>query len=237
MANRRMISQEVICCDDFLDMPFEAQALFFQLQIKADEYGFVQSPRNVLRMMGVKPEALTALIDSGFVIRFHSGVIVMTHWKRANTLKNDRANPIAFPDEFRQLREDEKRVYHLVESDGIQRNPMESQPNLTEPSINSAITEPSMNPAVTETTTTTDSTYTGTPAGGGAGGGDLPPEILSYARERARGANNPAAYEAAILERIRKAGFKTLEEVKAADEDRRKRPQTGPVYADEDDFY
>lgn len=87
-------------------------------------------------------------------------------------------------------------------------------------------------------TTTTDSTYTGTPAGGGAGGG-LPQDILEYARRASQGAENPAAYEAAILERIRKAGFKTIEEVKAADEDRRKRASTaqGPVYAEEDDFY
>lgn len=88
-------------------------------------------------------------------------------------------------------------------------------------------------------TTTTDSTYTGTPAGGGAGGGDFPPDILAYAREAARGAEHPAAYERKILERIRKAGFKTIEEVRVADEDRRKRPATptGPVYAEEDDFY
>lgn len=73
----------------------------------------------------------------------------------------------------------------------------------------------------------------------GGGGGGFSPEILAYARERARGANNPAAYEAAILDRIRKAGFKTIEEVKAADEDRQKRSTAtpGPVYAEEDDFY
>ena len=58
MAIRRMIHQDVICCDDFLDMDFEAQALFFQLQIKADEYGFVQSPRGVLRIMGASKKAL-----------------------------------------------------------------------------------------------------------------------------------------------------------------------------------
>ena len=51
----------------------------------------------------------------------------------------------------------------------------------------------------------------------GGGGGTLPPEILEYARECARGANNPAAYEAAILDRIRTAGYTTLAEVKEAD--------------------
>lgn len=131
MANRRMISQEVICCDDFLDMPFEAQALFFQLQIKADEYGFVQSPRGVLRMMGVKQEALETLIEAGFIIRFHSGVIVMTHWNRANTRRADRQHEVQFPDEFKQLRTDKLGVYHLLEDGEMERdsngNPMSSQ--------------------------------------------------------------------------------------------------------------
>lgn len=72
-----------------------------------------------------------------------------------------------------------------------------------------------------ETTTTTDSTYIGDPAGGGAGGGDLPPEILSYAREAARGAKNPAAYEAAVLDRIRAAGYRTIDEVRKADQQRK----------------
>ena len=84
-----------------------------------------------------------------------------------------------------------------------------------------------------EETTTTDNTYMGEPAGGGAGGGGFPPEILEYAREKAQGANNPAAYEAAILERIRKARYKTIEEVRAADDQRK----SGKGYADEDDFY
>ena len=73
-----------------------------------------------------------------------------------------------------------------------------------------------------ERTTTTDSAYIGDPTGGGAGGGgDLPPEILSYAREAARGAKNPAAYEAAVLDRIRAAGYRTIEEVRKADQQRK----------------
>ena len=79
-------------------------------------------------------------------------------------------------------------------------------------------------------------------SGGDGGGGDLPQEFLDYAREQSRGAKSPAAYEAAILKRIREGRregkYKTIEEVKAADEDRRKRAAaSGPVYADEDDFY
>lgn len=49
------------------------------------------------------------------------------------------------------------------------------------------------------------------------GGGGLPPEIIAYAEEAARGADHPAAYKAAILDRIRTAGYTTLAEVKEAD--------------------
>ena len=120
MAVRRMIHQDVICCDDFLDMSFEAQALFFQLQIKADEYGFVQSPRSTLRMMGASNDSLEALIHSGFVIRFHSGVIVMTHWNKANTRRADREAKMRFPDEYNQLHIDEETgLYSMRDGNGI----------------------------------------------------------------------------------------------------------------------
>lgn len=79
-----------------------------------------------------------------------------------------------------------------------------------------------------ENTTTTDSKYTG-PGESGAGGG-LSPEILEYAREKARGAKNPAAYEAAILDRIQKEGYKTIEEVISADKNRRRSPYQGTGY-------
>lgn len=134
MAVRRMIHQDVICCDDFLDMSFEAQALFFQLQIKADEYGFVQSPRSTLRMMGASNDSLEALIRSGFVIRFHSGVIVMTHWNKANTRRADREAKIRFPDEYNQLQiDDNTGEYSMRDDSGI---PLSSQRETTDiPSI------------------------------------------------------------------------------------------------------
>ena len=148
MAVRRMIHQDVICCDDFLDMSFEAQALFFQLQIKADEYGFVQSPRSTLRMMGASNESLETLIDSGFVIRFHSGVIVMTHWNKANTRRADREAKMRFPDEYNQLHIDEETgLYSMRDDNGI---PASSQREPTViPSISNSHS-PSHSPSVNQ---------------------------------------------------------------------------------------
>ena len=146
MAVRRMIHQDVICCDDFLDMSFEAQALFFQLQIKADEYGFVQSPRSTLRMMGASNEALESLIDNGFEIRFHSGVIVMTHWNKANTRRADREAKMRFPDEYNQLHLDEETGLYSMRDDNGKPASSQWEPTVI-PSISNS-NSPSNSPSV-----------------------------------------------------------------------------------------
>lgn len=110
---KRMIDQDVICTDKFLDMPFEAQALFFQLQVRTDEYGFIQSPRGIIRATGASAEALDILIENGYVIRFESGVIVLVHWNCSNTRRPDRVKPIRFPNEYSLLELDAVKAYRL----------------------------------------------------------------------------------------------------------------------------
>lgn len=133
MAVRRMIHKDVICSDAFIDMSFEAQALFFQLQIEADEFGFVSAPKKVMRTIGANIDALNEIIASGFAYHFDSsGVIVLRHWNVANSLKNDRSHTTAFQNELHMLRQDDNKVYWMLESNGIQRNPMESQIRLEE---------------------------------------------------------------------------------------------------------
>ncbi len=132
MAVRRMIHKDVICSDAFIDLSFEAQALFFQLQIEADEFGFVSAPKKVMRTIGAGVDALNEIIDSGFAYRFDSGVIVLRHWNVANSRKNDRTHTTAFQNELHMLKQDDNNVYWLLESNGIQRNPMESQRRLDE---------------------------------------------------------------------------------------------------------
>lgn len=134
MADRRMIHRAVICSDEFIEMSYEAQALFFQLQIEADGYGLLSSVKKILRTIGVKESALQELIGAGFVLSFGNGVIALTHWNVANSRKNDRTEKTYFPLEKALLIEDENKVYHLPESNGIQtesigfqRNPMPVQ--------------------------------------------------------------------------------------------------------------
>ncbi|MDE5907772.1 MAG: hypothetical protein K2H52_03365 [Lachnospiraceae bacterium] len=45
MANRRMFSLDIVDTDNFLDMPVTTQALYFHLGMRADDDGFVSSPK------------------------------------------------------------------------------------------------------------------------------------------------------------------------------------------------
>ena len=45
MANKRMFSIDVVDTDKFLDMPVSTQALYFHFGLRADDDGFVSSPK------------------------------------------------------------------------------------------------------------------------------------------------------------------------------------------------
>ena len=102
MAERRMFAKSVIDCDDFLDMPTEAQLLYFHLAMRADDDGFV-TPKKIMRMIGAKDDSLKLLIAKRFVILFDSGVIVIRHWRLNNYLQNDRYRETTYIDEKSQL--------------------------------------------------------------------------------------------------------------------------------------
>ena len=97
-----MFSSQIVNSDDFLEMPLTSQALYFHLGMSADDDGFV-SPRKVLRMTGAGQDDLKVLIAKNFVIPFESGVIVITHWKQNNYLRNDRYTPTIYKAERDRL--------------------------------------------------------------------------------------------------------------------------------------
>jgi hypothetical protein len=101
-ANKRMFSKDVVESDKFLDLPFNSQLLYFHLGINGDLRGFVE-PKRVIRMVGLKPEDLRPLVENGFVLLFDGGVIVITHWKVNNNLREDREAETRFLEEFERL--------------------------------------------------------------------------------------------------------------------------------------
>lgn len=106
-----MFSSQIVTSDEFLEMPLTSQALYFHLGMSADDDGFV-SPRKILRMTGAGEDDLKVLMSKRFVIPFNSGVIVITHWKQNNYLRNDRYTPTIYKDEMSRLSTIQG-VYHL----------------------------------------------------------------------------------------------------------------------------
>ena len=98
-----MFSREVVCTDQFIEMPPTAQALYLQLAMSADDDGFVASPNAIAKGLYGAKRQLDLLKDNGYIIPFRSGVIVITHWRVCNTLQNDRYKPTKFTAEFSQL--------------------------------------------------------------------------------------------------------------------------------------
>lgn len=112
MAERRMMSKKIIDTDKFLDMPQSTQNLYFHLLLRADDDGFIQNPKSVMRITGCKDDDLKLLIAKEFLIRFDTGVIVIKHWRIHNYLRVDRYNKSELP-EVKQVQLVDK-VYELT---------------------------------------------------------------------------------------------------------------------------
>ena len=111
MAERRCFTMKIIDSDAFLDMPLSSQALYFHLNMRADDDGFVNNPRKIQRMLGCSDDDLKLLLAKRFLIGFDSGVIVIKHWKMHNTLRKDRYNPTQYQDEYKALMTKENNSY------------------------------------------------------------------------------------------------------------------------------
>ena len=103
MADRRMFTQKIIDSDAFLDMPMSSQALYFHLNMRADDDGFINNPKKVLRMIGASEDDLKLLIAKRFVLAFENGVIVIKHWRMHNLIRKDRYHPTQYQEELQSL--------------------------------------------------------------------------------------------------------------------------------------
>lgn len=103
MAKKRMVNNQIVDSDDFLDMPLSTQALYFHLLTRADDEGFTNSVKKIMRMIKASEDDLKILIGKRFVIMFESGVLVIKHWLIHNTIRQDRLIPTVHQEEKSQL--------------------------------------------------------------------------------------------------------------------------------------
>lgn len=120
MANKRMFSLSIVDSDAFLDLPLSTQALYFHLNMRADDDGFISNPKKISRIIGASEDDLKLLIMKRFVLVFEDGVIVIKHWRMHNTIQKDRYKKTNYIDDLKQLSIKENGAYTFVETGCIQ---------------------------------------------------------------------------------------------------------------------
>ena len=113
MAERRMFTKKITDSDAFLDMPLSSQALYFHINMAADDEGFVNNPKKIQRMIGASDDDLKLLVAKNFLIRYESGVIVVKHWRMHNYIQKDRFHPTVYEEERQMLQVKENGAYTL----------------------------------------------------------------------------------------------------------------------------
>lgn len=119
LANKRMFTMKIIDTDAFLDMPLSTQCLYFHLNMRADDDGFIGNPKRIEKIIGANDDDLKLLIAKRFVILFDDGVIVIKHWRMHNTLSRDRYIETSYTDEKKKLLLKDNGSYSLTNGNSI----------------------------------------------------------------------------------------------------------------------
>ena len=103
MAERRMFNKQITRSDAFLDMPRSTRLLYYDLNLDADDDGFVDKYKSIMRLTGASEDDLKLLIAKSFILPFENGVIVIKHWRMNNLIRSDRYKPTVYQEEKSQL--------------------------------------------------------------------------------------------------------------------------------------
>lgn len=77
MEKTWMFSIDEVDTDKFLGMPATSQNLYFHLGVRADNEGFVSSPKKIIKLLNCGNDDLNVLISRGFVILVDDGLVVV----------------------------------------------------------------------------------------------------------------------------------------------------------------
>lgn len=113
MATKRMFALTIVDSDAFLEMPTSTRLLYFDLGMRADDDGFVNSPKKILKFTGASEDDLKLLITKKFIIPFDNGVVVIKHWRINNTIRKDLYTETKYKEERASLYLDENNAYSL----------------------------------------------------------------------------------------------------------------------------
>ena len=88
-----------------------ARCLYFTLAMLADDDGFINSPKSIMRQCGSSMDDMNILIAKRFVLTFSSGVIVIKHWRIHNYIQKDRYKESKYIEEKATLQIDQNGAY------------------------------------------------------------------------------------------------------------------------------
>ena len=116
MAERRMFAKTIVLSDMFLDMPLSARCLYFTLGMFADDDGFVNNPKSIMRQCGASQDDMNILIAKKYILIFESGIIVISHWRIHNYIRQDTYNPTKCREEIGQVYLNIEKTYEKIPS-------------------------------------------------------------------------------------------------------------------------
>ena len=132
-----MFSRKITETDHFLEMPLSSQALYFHLNMGADDEGFIDKAKTIQRTIGASDDDMRLLIAKGFLIPFESGVVVIRHWRIHNYIQADRFQATIHQNEKEQLEFDKSKIASIKPLDQCIQNvyKMDTQVRLGEDSL------------------------------------------------------------------------------------------------------
>ena len=119
-----MFSNKITQSDPFLSMPASSQNLYFHLNLDADDDGFVNRPKAIMRTINANEDDMNLLIARKFIIPFKvednnaliSMIIVIKHWWIHNYIRPDRKKDTTYVKELNMLSINENKAYSLQET-------------------------------------------------------------------------------------------------------------------------
>ena len=111
MAKRRMLSIDFCESDHFYMLSPVTRMLYVHFILNADDDGFVDKWRTVMRCARIEKKFYKPLVDQEYVIEINEGLILITHWHRHNTIRADRYVATAYAKALRGFSVNEEKRY------------------------------------------------------------------------------------------------------------------------------
>ena len=108
-----MFAKTIVDSDAFLEMPISARLLYYDLAMRADDDGFINSPKKIMKFVGATNDDMNILALRKFIIPFDNGVVVIKHWRIHNYIRKDTYSETAYKEEKALLELDENKAYRL----------------------------------------------------------------------------------------------------------------------------